>query len=257
VELQGKVAIVTGGGGGLAGGMVPALAAAGADVVVADVDRAKAQKLATAVPSHGRRLFPVQCDISSKTSVDAMVEATVREFGRIDILVNNAAIFPRHQFEQITEQEWDRVMAINTKGYFLCAQACVPHMLKNQATTPPNHCCGKIISISSINFWGILANFLAYNTSKAAVVGFTRALARELGPKNIAVNAIAPGAFPTESEKIHPDPVGYNRYVLERQSLKRRGTPEDIGNAVVFLAGPRSDFISGQLLTVDGGWVMS
>jgi NAD(P)-dependent dehydrogenase (short-subunit alcohol dehydrogenase family) len=114
---------------------------------------------------------------------------------------------------------------------------------------------GKIVNISSVTFiLGKWDRLLDYVSTKVAVVGFTRALARELGPENINVNCIAPGAFPTDAEKIHPDPEGYNRFVLENQSLKRRGTSNDIANAVLFLTSPMSDFITGQTLVVDGGW---
>jgi NAD(P)-dependent dehydrogenase (short-subunit alcohol dehydrogenase family) len=257
MNLQGKVAIVTGGGGGLARGIVPALAAEGADVIVADIDLEKAQKLANEVSSYGRKLLPIACDISNRASVEAMVAETLRQLGRIDILVNNAAIYPLRPLDQIQDEEWDKVFAINIRGYFFCARACIPHMIKNQAATAQDHCCGKIVNIASITAWGILANLLDYVSAKGAVISFTRGLAREVGPQNITVNAIAPGAFPTDAEKIHPDPEGYTRFILERQALKRRGTVEDLANAVTFLASPRSDFITGQTLIVDGGWIMN
>jgi NAD(P)-dependent dehydrogenase (short-subunit alcohol dehydrogenase family) len=242
--------------GGLARGIVPGLAAEGADVVVTDIDLKKAETLVGEVPSHGRRLLPLLCDVSRKADIDAMVAAAMKELGRIDILINNAAIYPLRPWTEIKEEEWDKVFAVNVKAYFLCARACVPHMLRQQAATPANHCCGKIVNIASITAWGILPNLLDYVSTKGAVISFTRGLAREIGPQNITVNAIAPGAFPTDAEKIHPDPENYNRYILDRQALKRRGTAEDLANAVVFLASPRSDFITGHTLVVDGGWVM-
>ena len=116
---------------------------------------------------------------------------------------------------------------------------------------------GRIVNLTSITFFGGWDMLLSYVSSKGGIVGFTRALARELGPEGITVNAISPGAFPTDAEKIHPDPEGYERFVLERQSLKRRGTPEDIGNLAVFLASDASSFITGQLFEIDGGWVMN
>jgi NAD(P)-dependent dehydrogenase (short-subunit alcohol dehydrogenase family) len=115
---------------------------------------------------------------------------------------------------------------------------------------------GRIINVASITFFGPLAMLLDYVASKGGIVGFTRALAREIGSDGVTVNAIAPGAFPTAAERIHPDAEGYNRWVLEQQSLKRRGTPEDIGNLVVFLASDAASFITGQMIVIDGGWVM-
>jgi NAD(P)-dependent dehydrogenase (short-subunit alcohol dehydrogenase family) len=114
---------------------------------------------------------------------------------------------------------------------------------------------GRIVNVASITFFGLLPLLLDYVTSKGAVVGFTRALAREIGPDGVTVNAIAPGAFPTDAEKIHPDPEGYNQWVLDQQSLKRRGTPDDIGNLVCFLASDAASFITGQMVVIDGGWV--
>jgi NAD(P)-dependent dehydrogenase (short-subunit alcohol dehydrogenase family) len=167
----------------------------------------------------------------------------------VDILVNNAGIYPSRPWTAVTEEEWDWVFAVNIKGYFLCARAVYPGMKARGG--------GKIINISSLTFFmGLWSNLIDYISTKGAVVGFTKALARELGPENINVNCIAPGAFPTDAEKIHPDPEGYNAWVLENQALKRRGRPEDIANAVLFFASPMSDFITGQTLLVDGGWLM-
>src|SRR5215212_301965 len=140
------------------------------------------------------------------------------------------------------------VMAVNLKGYFMCARAVYPHMKERGR--------GSIVNVASITFfigWTLLIDYVA---SKGGFVGFTRTLAREVGPDNINVNAIDPGAFPTDAEKIPPDQEGYNRWVLEQQSIKRRGTPEDIGNLVAFLASDASSFITGQTIGIDGGWMM-
>ena len=164
------------------------------------------------------------------------------------MLVNNAAIYPRRAWTEITEEEWDPVLAVNLKGYFLCARACHASMKQRGR--------GSIVNVSSVTFLIGFDMLLDYVSSKGGVVGFTRALAQEVGADGITVNAIAPGAFPTDAEKIHPDPEGYNRWVLEQQCLQRRGTPDDVGNLVVFLASDASSFITGQTIAIDGGWAM-
>jgi NAD(P)-dependent dehydrogenase (short-subunit alcohol dehydrogenase family) len=248
--LKGKVAIVTGAAGGLGQAEVAVLAEAGADVAVVELELDRAAETADAVAgATGRRVLAFAADVSSKADVDRLAAAVADKLGGIDILVNNAAIYPRRPWTEIDEAEWDRVFAVNIKGCYLCARACFPFMQRRGG--------GKIVNLASITVHGLLPELLAYISSKGAVVGFTRALAREVGPHNINVNTIAPGAFQTDAEKIHPDPEGYSRWVLERQSLKRRGQPRDLAAAVLFLASPLSDFITGQMLTVDGGWVMT
>ena len=246
-RLEGRVAVVTGGGGGLAEGICARLALDGAAVVCADVSLEKAGRVAGQISEGGGRSLAVEVDVSDKRSVEAMVARVVGEFGGVDVLVNNAAIYPRRAWTEIEEEEWDRVMAVNLKGYFLCARAVYPHMKVRG---------GSIVNVSSITFFVGWTLLLDYVTSKGGIVGFTRTLAREVGPDGINVNAIAPGAFPTDAEKIHPDQEGYNRWVLEQQSIKRRGTPEDVGNLVAFLASDEASFITGQTVGIDGGWMM-
>ena len=247
-DLGGRVALVTGAGGGLGAGICSALTSVGAAVAAVDVDREKAEGVAGALSRTGARCVPLETDVSERSSVQETVERVADELGGVDILVNNAAVYPRRAWTEITEEEWDRVMAVNLKGYFLCARAVYPYM-KSKGR-------GNIVNVASITFfigWALLMDYVA---SKGGIVGFTRTLAREIGPDNINVNAIAPGAFPTDAEKIHPDQEGYNRWVLEQQSIKRRGTPEDIGNLVAFLASDASSFITGQTIEIDGGWMM-
>ncbi|MCC6223131.1 MAG: SDR family oxidoreductase [Thermoleophilia bacterium] len=247
-RLDGRVAIVTGGGGGLGEGISLALATAGAAVAIADVELDRAEARATQVRAAGGTALTVPVDVSDRASVEAMAGTVVRELGGIDVLVNNAAIYPRRPWTEVPEEEWDAVLATNLKGYFLCARACFASLVAG------GH--GRIVNVASVTFFGNLPLLLPYVSSKGGVVGFTRALAREVGPDGVTVNAVSPGAFPTDAEKIHPDPEGYNRWILEQQSLKRRGTPEDIGNLVVFLGGDASSFITGQLFEIDGGWMM-
>ena len=246
--LDGRVAIVTGGGGGLGADMCRALAAAGASVAVVGRTQETIDDVRDQVLADGGRAISVLADVSRKDSIDGMADAVVRELGGIDVLVNNAAIYPRRAWTEIGEDEWDEVFATNLKGYFLCARGVYPSMAERGR--------GRIINLTSITFFGGWSMLLAYVSTKGGIVAFTRGLARELGPEGITVNSISPGAFPTDAEKIHPDPEGYNRWVLEQQSIKRRGTPEDIGNLAVFLASDASSFITGQLFQIDGGWVM-
>jgi 3-oxoacyl-[acyl-carrier protein] reductase len=247
-DLEGRVALVTGAGGGLGEGICFALASAGAAVAAVDVAREKAERVAEGLTRTGARCVALETDVSDRSSVQKTVERVADELGGADILINNAAVYPRRAWTEIQEEEWDRVMAVNLKGYFLCARAVYPHM-KSKGR-------GNIVNVASITFfigWTLLMDYVA---SKGGIVGFTRTLAREVGPDNINVNAIAPGAFPTDAEKIHPDQEGYNRWVLEQQSIKRRGTPEDIGNLVAFLSSDASSFITGQTIEIDGGWMM-
>jgi NAD(P)-dependent dehydrogenase (short-subunit alcohol dehydrogenase family) len=247
-SLEGRVAFVTGAGGGLGEGICTSLAGAGAAVACADVVTGRAEQIARQVTDAGGQAVPLHVDVADRESVEGAVARTVAELGGIDVLVNNAAIYPRRAWTEITEEEWDRVLGINLKGYFRCARACYPSMKERGR--------GHIINMSSITFMVGFEMLLDYVSSKGAIVGFTRALAHEVGPEGITVNAIAPGAFPTDAEKIHPDPEGYNQWALDQQCIKRRGTPHDIGSLVVFLSSDASSFITGQTVVVDGGWAM-
>jgi 3-oxoacyl-[acyl-carrier protein] reductase len=247
-RLDGRVAIVTGGGGGLGSGICPALAAAGAAVAVAGRTKGKLEDVAASVNATGGRAIAVEADIADSASVAAMMERVVSELGGIDILVNNAAVYHRKPWTEITEADWDQVLDTNLKGYYLCARAAYP-FLKDSGR-------GRVINVASITFFGGVPFLLDYVASKGGIVGFTRALAREVGPDAITVNTLSPGAVPTDAEKIHPDQEGYNRAILEAQSIKRRGTPQDVGNLVTFLASDAASFITGQLIQIDGGWMM-
>lgn len=247
-SLHGRVAIVTGAGGGLGEGICFGLAHAGAAVACVGRTPASIDAIRDRLRAGGNEAISVRCDVSDPEDVDRMVATVARELGGIDILVNNAAIYPRRPWTEITKEEWDQVLGTNLTGYFLCAKAAFPYVKRGGR--------GRIINIASITVSGGWPMLLAYVSSKGGIVAFTRALAREVGPEGVTVNTIAPGAFPTDAEKIHPDPEGYNRYVLEQQSIKRRGTPDDIGNLVVFLASDAASFITGQMIQIDGGWVM-
>lgn len=246
-RLDGKVAIVTGGARGIGAAFALGLAAQGARVVAADI--LDSGTTVQAIAALGGKALGVRTDVSEPESVANMVAETVGAFGGVDILVNNAAVFANldlKPFTAITVEEWDRVMAINVRGAFLCAQAAVPELRKRGA--------GKIINISSGTIFKGAPMLLHYVSSKGAILGMTRSLARELGDDNICVNCIAPGF--TESEGVL-EQTGYSDDLKKMQvgvrALKRVQTPEDIVGTCVFLASPDSDFITGQTILVDGG----
>lgn len=243
-RLAGRVALVTGGGQGLGRAFAHRLAADGARVVVADRNGDAASAVAQQINASA---MAVQVDVADETSVGAMVDAVQERFGRLDILVNNAALFSTLRmgpFEEITVPEWDEVMAVNVRGPFLCSRAAAPLMRRQSY--------GKIINISSAAVLLGRPGYLHYVTSKAALIGMTRSLGTELGPYGITVNAVLPGSTETEvpRETVTPEQV---RGIIERQAIKRRQVPADLLGIVSFLASPDSDFMTGQSVNVDGG----
>jgi NAD(P)-dependent dehydrogenase (short-subunit alcohol dehydrogenase family) len=240
---------VTGAGGALGRAIAGRLAADGHAVAVSDIDAAAAEATRAAVVAGGgtARAWPV--DLRDAAAIGELFEAVEAELGPAGILVNNAAIYPATPFLSVPVAEYDDVQAVNQRGYWLCAQAAARQMARSGG--------GVIVNIASITMHGILPRLAAYVATKGAAASMTRALARELGPAGIRVNAVAPGAFPTAAEEIHENPVAYNQYVLDQQALKRRGTPAELAAVVSFLAGPDSAFVTGQTIGVDGGWVMT
>jgi 3-oxoacyl-[acyl-carrier protein] reductase len=205
--------------------------------------------LEAAVPADARdRLRILRSNLSDLARFRGDIEQLAGNVGGYDIVINNAAIYPAKPFEDFTVEEHQAVQRVNVDAGIVAVQVALPHMRAKQ--------WGRIINVSSVTFYGGWALLSPYVASKAALVGLTRAWAREFGPYGVTVNAIAPGAFPTDAEKIHPDPEGYTRFVLDRQAVKRRGTPLDIANALSFLASDEAGFITGQTLNIDGGWVM-
>lgn len=252
-KLDERVIIVTGGGGGIGRVYCERLAASGAFIVAADIDMAGAESCVAAIEQSGGTGLAVFCDISDSISVNAMVQKCVEHFGRVDGLVNNAALMsalPRGAWHEILEEDWDRVMAVNTRGLFLCCKSVWPFMKKQGG--------GKIVNISSNRVFDGTPNRLHYSTSKAGVIGFTRSLARELGDDNICVNAITPGFTASDSQMITSDHQYIHKMALinDRKAIKRTQTPDDIVGAMLFLLSPASDYISGQTINVDGGFVM-
>jgi 3-oxoacyl-[acyl-carrier protein] reductase len=251
MSLADSTALVTGAAGGLGSVTAAALARSGARVLVLDLPSSPGDRVVAeieAAAGQGAARF-VPCDLAELDEVRALVAGLADEYGQIDILVNNAAVYPSKPFEDYTTREWQHVQRINADAAFVCAQAVVPGMRAAGS--------GRIINIASITFFGGWELLAPYVTSKGALVGLTRALARELGRHGITVNCVAPGAFPTAAEDIHPDREAYQRFLLEHQAVKRRGRPQDVANAVLFFASPESGFVTGQLIAVDGGWVMN
>ncbi len=249
-DLHGQVVIVTGGGKGIGRVYVQEFARAGAHVVAADIDGAAAQEAASELSAEGRQAIGLTADISNPADVQAMVRSTVEAFGSVDVLINNASlmsVLPRRGFMEIPVEEWDQVMAVNLRGLLLCCQAVTPLMRARGR--------GKIINISSSRVWEGTPFRLHYTTSKAGVVGFTRALARELGPDNIQVNAVTPGATLSETQ-VASSSGNYLAALVDGRSLQRPQYPQDLVGTVMFLASRASDFITGQTINVDGGRAM-
>jgi NAD(P)-dependent dehydrogenase (short-subunit alcohol dehydrogenase family) len=249
MSIAGKTILYTGAAGGLGLATTLSFLERGATVVAVDNNAAKIAALESAVPENVlSRLVVVRSDMGDLARFRADIERASNVAGGYDVVINNAAIFPSKPFDQFTVEEHQAVQRVNVDAGIVAVQVALPHMRARQ--------WGRIINVSSVTFYGGWALLSPYVASKAALVGLTRAWAREFGPYGVTVNAIAPGAFPTDAEKIHPDPESYNRFVLERQAVQRRGTPLDIANALAFLASDEAGFITGQTLNVDGGWVM-
>ena len=247
-QLAGRVAIVTGGARGIGKAIALRLAAEGASVIIADVEDTLAAETAAEIEVLGRPALAVPTDVCAAPSVNAMVAATLGRFGRIDVLVNNAAIvdLPRGPSEAIPEEQWDRVMLVNVKGPWLCVCAVLP-VMRNQRS-------GKIVNLSSDMILSGVPGMLHYVASKGALAAMTRSLARELGPDGIRVNSIAPGLTTTDSAMIHGQEAAERS--IRTRAIPRAETPEDITGTVVFLASAASEFMTGQLLVVNGGSVL-
>jgi len=249
MKLKGKVAIITGGARGLGKAYALRLAEEGAQIVISDI--LDAIKVRQDIEERGGEALALYTDVSNEESTKEMARKTIERFGRIDILINNAAIFAslgKKPFYEISSEEWDQVLEINLKGTFLCCKAVYPHMKKQGK--------GKIINVSSSTFFAGVPYFIHYVASKGGIVALTRALAREVGDDGICVNAISPGLTISDAVRGNPMyPEGYLKIVAGGRCFKRDELPEDLTGSIVFLASDDSDFITGQTILVDGGLV--
>ncbi len=250
-DLTGRVVIVTGGGRGIGRVYAETFARCGVRVVVADIFVQDAERVAAAIRAEGGEALAVGCDIARAEDTSAMAEAAARHFGGIDGLVNNASLMsalPRRPWTEIPLDEWDRVMAVDLRGLFLCCRAVYPHLKRRGK--------GKIVNISSGRVLEGTPNRLHYTTAKAGVIGFTRALAREVGADNINVNAVLPGLTLSDTQ-LASSQAGYiNDAYNQQRALKRAQYPEDLVGTVMYLLSDASDFVTGQSFNVDGGKVM-
>jgi 3-oxoacyl-[acyl-carrier protein] reductase len=247
--LQNKVVIVTGGAHGIGRAYCLAFARAGSKIIIADLDQVAAAQVAVEARAAGGAALAIAVDVSDEHATKKMAAKALECFGRIDVLINNAAVFSvvpmnRGPIETIDPGEWDRLMAVNLRGLFLCCRAVLPTMRTQKS--------GKIITIASGTAFAGAPGRIHYVTSKAATIGFTRTLAREVGGDNITVNCLAPGNTLSE-ENPSEEVVRFRESSVRLRALKRIQLPTDAVGAMLFLASPLSDFITGQTLNVDGG----
>lgn len=244
-DLTGKTAIVTGGSTGLGQGMALGLAEAGADIVL--VDHVESTETAEKVRAKKRRVLQIVVDLMEMSSIPTVVEKTLAEFGKVDILINNAGIIRRTDAIEFSEKDWDEVMQLNSKTVFFLAQAAAKDMMKRRY--------GKIISTASLLAFQGGIRVPSYSASKGAVAQITKALANEWAKFGINVNAIAPGYMATNNTKALREDEVRQKAILERIPVGRWGNPEDLQGAAIFLSSSASDYITGHVLIVDGGWM--
>jgi 3-oxoacyl-[acyl-carrier protein] reductase len=247
MALKDAVALITGAAAGIGEAVARLFAENGARVFLLDRDTERNQAVTDSVREAGGWAKAFACDVRRASDIAPAVNAAMSEFGRIDILINNAGIYPRQTFLEMTEQQWDEMQDINLKSMFHCMKLVLPPMIAQRR--------GKIVNISSVTFHLGMANMTHYVASKGGVIGLTRSLAREVGGHNIHVNCITPGAIKTESEaRFVTDEQAQE--MMARQSLHRRLMPLDVARVCLFLSSELSDGMTGQSLNVDAGWVM-
>lgn len=248
-SLAGKTILYTGAAGGLGHDTTLHMLASGARVVALDIDEKKIAALEAAARQRQLSGLSIhRLDLSDLDALRTGLEAISAECGGLDVVINNAAIYPSKPFEEFTLTEMQLVQRINVDAAIVCVQVALPGMKRKG--------WGRIINIASVTFSGGWSDLTPYVQSKGALIGLARSWAREFGKYGITVNAVSPGAFPTDAEKIHPDIEAYERRIYDHQAIQRRGDPADIANALMFLASDAASFITGQTINVDGGWVM-
>jgi NAD(P)-dependent dehydrogenase (short-subunit alcohol dehydrogenase family) len=246
-DLTGKVALVTGGGRGLGRTFAEALASAGADLVLAGRTRADLEETATCIERMGRKALAVKTDVTQPDQVNAMVAAALRRFGTIDILVNNAGMNIRKPALEYGIDDWDALMSLNLRGYFLVAQAVGRHMVERGY--------GRVINITSILAAIGLPNQAGYASAKGAITQLTKVMAIEWAPHNVTVNCLGPTYFETDMTRpLYQDPER-KAFIESRTPMGRWGQPEELAGSIIFLASDAAGFITGQTLFVDGGWL--
>jgi 3-oxoacyl-[acyl-carrier protein] reductase len=249
-DLTGRVVIITGGGKGIGKVYAQEFARAGARVLTADIDGGAAEAVAKDIRAAGGEAMGMETDISDVNSTQAMAETACTQFGGIEVLVNNASLMsalPRRSWLEIPVEEWDQVMAVNLRGMFLACRAVFPAMRERGR--------GKIVNISSSRVWEGIPHRLHYTTSKAGVIGFTRALAREVGEFGITVNAVTPGLTLSDTQ-VSSSSSNHLAARSQGRALDRPEIPDDLVGAVMFLSCSASDFMTGQTINVDGGKAM-
>jgi len=243
MQLKNKTAIITGSGQGIGLGIAKALAGEDCNVVITDLNQEACDKAVVEIKKLAVEALAIVCDVSVKKDVENLVDETVERFGGVDILVNNAGIYPYVSFDKMTEGDWDKVINVNLKGVFLCTSQVLKVMKAG----------AKIINISSIASSVGFEGLVHYCASKGGVNAFTRALALELAPKKINVNAVAPGAIATPGAAMTTEAQDS---LLKVIPLGRIGTSADIAGAVIYLSSDNADYVTGQVITVDGGWTL-
>ena len=252
LDLRNKAAIVSGAAMGMGRAHAIILAQAGAKVVVSDINLQECQKVVEEIKKERGQAIAVKCDISQKTDVDNLIKETIKAFGKIDILVNNAGIFPFQPFLEIQEKDFQKVIDINLKGYFLMTQACAKEMQKNQPNEKGFR--GSIINIASIAAIIGFAGLSHYCASKGGIVAMSKAIALELAPLGIRINTINPGAIDTPGASSTSMTVEQRTAMLAPIPMKRQGKDQEISNAVLFLASDESSYMTGSEMVIDGGW---
>ncbi|WP_440709424.1 SDR family NAD(P)-dependent oxidoreductase [Herbiconiux sp. YIM B11900] len=246
--MHDKVAVITGAGGALGRATALRLAADGFAIGALGRRSDELAETVSLVEAAGAGVRMLEVDLRDASAIEAAISTTEAEFGPVEALVNNAAIYPSTPFLEIPLSEYDDVVTVNQRGYFYAAQVAARGMVARRS--------GAIVNVGSITWNGGWSNLASYVSTKGAAVALTRALARELGEFGVRVNAVAPGAFPTKAEEIQGDAAEYSAHVIEHQAIKRRGTDAELAAVVSFLVGPDSSFVTGQTINVDGGWVM-